>query len=141
VNPSAAARLLDTDTLSEIMKRRNAAILKQAQGYLVRHGAFTFSLITRYEILRGLKARQATRQLANFEQRCQQSHILPITDDIVVHAADLYAELRTGGRIISDADLFIAATAMIQGLVLVSNNLDHFERIAGLQLESWAAET
>ena len=85
--------LLDTDTLSEIMKRVDTAVQDSARRYLTVFRHFTFSMITRYEILRGLKARRATRQLARFEQRCQPSQGLPLTDGIIVQAADLYALL------------------------------------------------
>jgi len=67
--------LLDTDTLSEIMKGKNASREKHAGEYLKIHGRFRFSVITRYEILRGLKAKQATRQLAIFEDRCKRSYL------------------------------------------------------------------
>jgi len=46
--------LLDTDTLSAIL-RRNPVVIARAQEYLRSHHRFTFSIITRYEILRGLK--------------------------------------------------------------------------------------
>jgi tRNA(fMet)-specific endonuclease VapC len=49
--------LLDTDTLSEVMKGVNQQVQANARRYLSVFGHFTFSLITRYEILRGLKAR------------------------------------------------------------------------------------
>ena len=64
------ASLLDTDTLSEIMKGRDAGASRGACEYLTQFGAFTFSLITRYEILRGLKARNATTQIAAFDKQC-----------------------------------------------------------------------
>jgi tRNA(fMet)-specific endonuclease VapC len=108
--------LLDTDTLSEIIKGRNPAVMSNAGQYLIQYGMFTFSLITRYEILRGLKAKNATTQLATFEARCQASEVVPITDGIIVQAADLYAGLRQRGQIISDADLIIAASALAQVL-------------------------
>ncbi len=54
--------LLDTDTLSEVMKGVDQHVQANARRYLTTFGHFTFSLITRYEILRGLKARRATRQ-------------------------------------------------------------------------------
>ena len=60
--------LLDTDTLSEIMKGVDPSVQDNARRYLTVFRHFTFSMITRYEILRGLKARRATRQLARFEQ-------------------------------------------------------------------------
>jgi tRNA(fMet)-specific endonuclease VapC len=138
MSTAAAAALLDTDTLSEIMKGRNRAVVENAAKYLERHGTFTFSLITRYEILRGLKAKRALKQLAQFEKRCAASVVLPISDEIIVRAADLYAALRQHGFTISDADLFIAATAAIHNLRLVTNNVAHFRSIPGLQVESWS---
>jgi tRNA(fMet)-specific endonuclease VapC len=129
--------LLDTDTLSEVMKGVDTDVQDNARQYLRAFGHFTFSLITRYEILRGLKARRATRQIARFEQRCQQSVVLPITDEIIIQAADLYALLHQEGQLISDADILIAATALKHNLVMVTENVDHFRRIPGLRIESW----
>ena len=124
--------LLDTDTLSEVMKGMDKQVQDNARRYLRAFGHFTFSLITRYEILRGLKARRAVRQIARFEQRCQQSVVLPLTDEIIVQAADLYAQLHQEGQLISDADILIAATALTHNLVMVTENVNHFRRITGL---------
>jgi tRNA(fMet)-specific endonuclease VapC len=129
--------LLDTDTLSEIMKGMNQGVQDHARRYLSTFGQFTFSLMTRYEILRGLKARRATRQIERFERRCQGSVILPLTDEIIVQAADLYALLYQRGQLISDADILIAATAMTHNLVMVTENVNHFRRFPGLTIESW----
>ncbi len=132
-----AQALLDTDTLSEIIKGRDAFVAQQAQKYLSAHKRFTFSIITRYEILRGLKAKQAHRQISVFEDRCQESRILPLTDAVIVRAAEIYAELYRDGQLISDADILIAATALAHDLTLVTENTSHFERITALRLESW----
>lgn len=67
--------LLDTDTLSEIARGRDSNVQKHAQAYLTAFGQFTFSIITRYEILRGLKAKAATRQILAFEDRCRKSTV------------------------------------------------------------------
>lgn len=37
--------LLDTDTLSEVMKGKHATVARKATVYLTQHGAFTFSLM------------------------------------------------------------------------------------------------
>jgi tRNA(fMet)-specific endonuclease VapC len=129
--------LLDTDTLSEIMKGVDPQVQDNARRYLTAFHHFTFSIMTRYEILRGLKARRATRQIARFEQRCQHSQVLPLTDDIIVHAAEIYALLYQQGQLISDADILIAATALQHNLVMVTENVNHFRRIPGLAIESW----
>lgn len=85
--------LLDTDTLSEVMKGRDPHVREKARQYLATYGRFTFSIITRYEILRGLKVKSAARQLAAFAERCQQSYLLQMTDDVIVRTADIYADL------------------------------------------------
>jgi tRNA(fMet)-specific endonuclease VapC len=129
--------LLDTDTLSEIMKGVDPHVQGHAHRYLAIFRHFTFSIITSYEILRGLKARRATRQMARFEQPCQHSEVLPLTDDIIVQAAEVYALLYQEGQLISDADILIAATALEHYLVMVTENVNHFRRIPGLSIESW----
>lgn len=48
------------------------------------------------------------------------------------------AELKQSGKPVNDSDLFIAATAVSHDLVLVTNNLRHFERIRSLRIENWA---
>jgi tRNA(fMet)-specific endonuclease VapC len=128
--------LLDTDILSALMRRESVAIAR-AQSYLATHDQFTFSAITRYEILRGLKAKNAVAQLKAFEQFCAVNSILPITDEIILHAADIYARLYQSGQLIGDADILIAATAKQHKLTLVTNNINHFSRIDGLDLENW----
>jgi len=131
--------LLDTDTLSEVMKGRDPHVREKARQYLAMYGRFTFSIITRYEILRGLKAKPATLQLVAFAECCDQSTVLPLNDDIIVQAADIYADLRRGGHLISDADILVAATALGHHLTLVTENVAHFSRIPGLTIESWRA--
>jgi len=129
--------LLDTDTLSEIMKGKNPSVKQHATEYLRSYGRFRFSVITRYEIMRGLKAKQAVRQLAVFEDRCNRSFLYPLTDEIVVQAADIYAYLHQRGLLISDADILIASTAMVHDLTLITGNVEHFSRIPNLLCNSW----
>jgi len=44
----------------------------------------------------------------------------------VVQAAGVYTELYQRGALIGDADILIAASALVHGMVLVINNGDHF---------------
>lgn len=130
-------RLLDTVTLSEVIKGRDLEVLRRAREYLSVHGRFQFSIITRYEILRGLKAKDAFRQVERFEEQCRASLVFPLSDEIVVRAAEIYGSLRKRGALIEDADILIAATALVHGLELVTENLSHFSRIPDLVIEGW----
>jgi tRNA(fMet)-specific endonuclease VapC len=133
----AGPRLLDTVTLSEVIKGRDVSVLACAREYLSLQGQFQFSIITRYEILRGLKAKDAFRQAERFEDQCRGSLVLPLTDEIVVQAAEIYGFLHQQGSLIEDADILIAATALVHGLPLVTENASHFNRIPNLVVESW----
>ncbi len=41
------------------------------------------------------------------------------------------------GMLIEDFDLLIASAARAYGLKLVTDNVAHFSRVPGLELESW----
>jgi len=128
--------LMDTDALSLYM-RREAKVVAHVEDYLRIFGRLNISLITRYEISRGLKAQNASTKLQRFDRLCRANTVLPVTDDIIDLAADIYAELHRLGRLIGDADILIGATALAHGLVLATNNEKHFSRISGLQIENW----
>ena len=113
-------------------------MINRAIQYLSIYPKYSFSLITRYEILRGLKAKNAVKQLATFDLFCQNSEILPVTEAIINHASDVYANLYQRGQLISDADLLIAATAINHDLVLSTNNENHFSRVCSLRIDNWS---
>jgi len=119
------------------MRGRDSNVVQKAREYLKTHGQFRISIITRYEILRGLKAKQALHQITIFEDRCRKSLVYPLTDDIIVKASDIYAYLYKQGLLISDADILIASAALVNNLTLTTGNLEHFNRIPNLVTQSW----
>jgi tRNA(fMet)-specific endonuclease VapC len=119
--------------------RKNPSAIERARSYLGVYRQFTFSVITRYEVLRGLLAKGATKQQSTFDQLCAASRVLPLNDSIIVQAATIYADLHRRGELISDADILIAATAITHGLAVVTNNEAHFRRIRDLQVLNWLA--
>lgn len=128
--------LLDTDILSALMRREEVA-LEYARDYLAFHPQLSISLITRYEVMRGLKAKNASAQLKRFDILCASLEVLPPSDAIIERAADIYADLHQKGRLIGDADILIAAPALEHSRVLATNNTNHYNRIQDLVLENW----
>lgn len=61
--------IIDTDILSLLMRKNPQAVMR-AQEYLAEHQQFTISIITQYEIMRGLKAKGAQTQLLAFNRFC-----------------------------------------------------------------------
>ncbi len=56
--------------------------------------------------------------------------------DVVEKASEIHADLKRRGRPIQDADILIAATAIVNHLILVSNDTD-MRRVAGVAIENW----
>jgi tRNA(fMet)-specific endonuclease VapC len=128
--------VVDTDILSALM-RGNPLVVANAELYLAQYGRLSFSLITRYEVLRGLKVKDAKKQVAAFEEFCANNTILSLTDEVISQASGIYADLHKRGELIGDADILIAATALVNGLGVVTNNERHFRRVTNLHIENW----
>lgn len=134
---SPLALILDTDILS-LLLRQNSAVLANASAYLSEHRQFTISIITRYEILRGLQAKGALKQAQHFEEFCAQIRVLAVDDRVIIQAVNIYADLYQRGQLIPDADILIAASALANGCGIVTNNEAHFRRITDLKVENWS---
>ena len=128
--------LLDTDTLS-LYRRAHAQVTRHAAAYIRRYGQLTFAELTRYEVLRGLIAAQATRQLTAFESFCRRHRILPFDAEAARRSADIWADLRARGQPIGEVDTMIAGIALAHGLAVVSHNVNHFGRVSGLVMLDW----
>ena len=129
--------LIDTDILS-LFFRGNTNVVAQFQTYLITYRQINISIITYYEILSGLKHRDAQKQLALFLEFVTQNTVLPLTEQSVTLSADIYANLRLQGIPIDDIDLLIAGVAIANNLVMITHNQRHFGRIEALELQDWS---
>jgi len=50
---------------------------------------------------------------------------------------EIYADLKKKGELINDADILIAGIVKAHNATLVTNNVKHFSRVQGLQIENW----
>lgn len=131
------AALVDTNILS-LFFRGHLQVVGKFETYLKEYETINLSIITYYEIVSGLKHRDAHKQLDLFLNFVAQNTVLPLTQGVADIAAEIYADVRKSGQPIDDIDLLIAATAIANGLILVTHNRKHFERIAQLEVENWA---
>jgi tRNA(fMet)-specific endonuclease VapC len=85
--------LLDTDILS-LFFRNHPQVVDACNLYCQEYRQLSFSLITYYEILSGLKHRDAQKQLDKFLAFSQLNQILLLSEESVTISAQLYADLR-----------------------------------------------
>ena len=136
--------LLDSDILSEISKGIDRTVAKTASLYLNEYGLFSFTSVTVYEVLYGLKAKPAPQQAIRFLQLVAiHEEILPDKDDYRL-AADIRAAMHRAGTEIGKADPVIAACALRRRLVVVTGNTTHYKFVIGagfpLVIENWRNE-
>jgi predicted nucleic acid-binding protein len=130
--------VLNTSTLSDVLRaQRPQPVAEHLTRYLTEHGRLTFSQISCYEILRGLRKKRAAAQLQRFAVFCRNSEMLPVTYEVLDRAAELWAEGQQRGITVDDSDLVIAATALTVGLPLVTANPRHFAWIGQLKTSDW----
>lgn len=127
---------LDTNIISAFLKK-NLRVVRKVSDYLESFDRLTINIISYYEILRGLKDLGNEEKLRKFEEFVQENEFISIDKDAVIKAAEIYAYLKKQGNLIEDADILMASIAIVENLVLVTNNIKHFERIEGLATENW----
>ncbi len=66
----------------------------------------------------------------------QKVKVLPIFSAINIYAIEKVS-LRKKGIMISDFDLLIGATAVSDQLIMVTENVKEFNRIANIKIENW----
>jgi tRNA(fMet)-specific endonuclease VapC len=135
--------LLDTDIFSEILKGINPSVVAKATAYLSVFGRYTISVITVMEIVKGFHKLQREDRIQQFLAGLTTVELLSLDAQSAELAGRIYADLERSGQPIGRADPMVAAIALRHGLVLVTGNLSHYQRIQNLgyalRLENWKA--
>lgn len=133
--------MLDTNIASYVIKGQDAAV--EARLGEVPPDRVCISVLTRAELLYGLKRLSPSHDLnIAVRQFLKLVRAVPWNEDAADWYADLRHQLVSRGRPIGEVDMMIAASAIAEGCVLVTNNLKHFKRIrAPLRLENWVSAT
>lgn len=67
---------------------------------------------------------------------CKRVEIIPISNSLYEFARQK-AALRKKGTPIDDFDLLIASCGLVNDLIVVTDNLKHFNRISALSIQNW----
>lgn len=130
--------LLDTNILIEFLRGR----LQYAYDNFVMLSPKQFGLpaVVEAELLLGVEKSSEKRRADNrlkAEKLIQAFDIVPFDDKCAREYALVRAYLEARGCVIGPNDMLIAATALANQAVLVTNNDREFARVPGLQVECW----
>ncbi|MEM9339879.1 MAG: type II toxin-antitoxin system VapC family toxin [Bacteroidota bacterium] len=90
------------------------------------------SSITLYELYMGATTPQ---KWVDVKTLTDDIPALSFTKSISERAAMIYQELRKSGQLIEFRDIFIAATALVHELPVLTRNKKHFTRVKGLEIK------
>ncbi|KOF03964.1 twitching motility protein PilT [Roseivirga seohaensis subsp. aquiponti] len=128
--------LVDTDILSFYF-RGEPNVFREFTEHLKEYDQINVSIITYFEIIGGLKFKNAQKQLNDFEEFVSNNTIIHLSEESARISGGKYAELRQSGITIGTSDLLIAGIAIENDLTLVTNNEKHYAPINGLNIENW----
>nr|WP_298679985.1 PIN domain-containing protein [uncultured Treponema sp.] len=129
------AYLIDTDIIIFALRGDKTVLAKFEEN---KNIPISISMITYAELVFGAKRSQNER--TNMLKVNRIREIYPVEElniGIMELFADIKANMYSKAMRIEDLDLFIAATAIYNGLTLVTNNTKHFKNISLLKLENW----
>ena len=129
--------LLDTNVCIDVLRGR-PDVVKQ---FKKRSPAdVVVSVITAFELVQGAK-RAPVAQRAKEEHKVEQFLSVmtsaPFDLACATLAGDLNAKLLNNGTPVGVMDVFIAATAMVMDLPVVTSNLRDFSKVKGLKVLNW----
>ena len=131
--------LLDTDILSNLLRRTPSTILIAKLASVPPEQQFT-SAITAGELFYGAY-RLGPMSSALLERLREillpNLPIIPFETEAAIKYGQIRAELERKGTTIGDADLRIAAIALVRGLTVITGNINHFQRVPELPVENW----
>jgi len=127
--------MLDTNIVIYVLKRRPIQVLDIFNQNTNR---MAISSITLSELIYGAeKSRNISKNLEAIEDFISHIEVLSYDQKTSQTYGQIKAKLEKNEEIIGENDIHIAAHAISQGLILVTNNLNEFRRVPNLSLENW----
>lgn len=124
--------LIDTSVLIDLERGRIEI------GSVASLAPASISVITTSELLHGVHRAKSDgdreRRRGFVEQVLGTFEPLPITNPIARTHAAVWAAVATAGTPVQAYDLWIAATALVHGLTVVTANAQDFSRVPGLDI-------
>ena len=131
--------LLDTNACIAAINGRPASLRARLAEVMARGETVAASTITLFELWYGVaksaRVKANTERLAVFLAPLE---ILPFDDEDARLAGMVRAELERAGTPIGAYDCLSPGQALRHGTMLVTANVQEFERVPGLRWENWA---
>lgn len=131
--------LIDTNICIYIMNNHPPEVVQKFKSIGV--GKVGISSVTVSELHYGAcKSRHIKKNMQRLEEFLRPFAILPYDENASKYYGIIRSQLEKQGNIIGPLDLLIAAHALSNNLILITNNEKEFRRIKSLKVENWIAK-
>ncbi|CAA6806666.1 MAG: Unknown protein [uncultured Sulfurovum sp.] len=125
--------VLDTDTISYFLRGNESVKAK-----IIEHQKELASTTVNYsELIYGLTKKDSKKYLPKVELIFENIKLYSFDKKSARTFGILKAQMQKEGIVVADMDLMIASIALTYDEVLISNNIKHFSKVAGLCVETW----
>ena len=129
-------RTLDTNICSYILRRHPANMIERFAALDPKQ--LWLSAVVAAELRFGAAKLASPRFSAAVEAWLAGFNVRPWPVEATHHYAQMRAVLERSGQPVGAMDMLIAAHAMAEDSVIVTNNAREFHRVPGLAVEEWA---
>ncbi|NKE35706.1 type II toxin-antitoxin system VapC family toxin [Natronococcus sp. JC468] len=125
--------ILDTSFLIDVL--RGEKTVEEAVRTVDNRGTAHVSSVTVMELWEGVHLADSSEdERTVVKNLLTDVRELPFNRKCAMTAGEINATLHRNGVPIEDTDVMIAATALVHDVPVVTNNVDHFERIDDLEI-------
>jgi tRNA(fMet)-specific endonuclease VapC len=128
------SHLLDTDIYSAYL-RGNKQVLSR---FLQHSSGLYISIVSLAELYSWVyMADNPAKREEGLHSMLSDVSVLQLDDNIARKCGEIRALLQRQGAIVPTLDILIAATALVNDLIVVTHNQRHFRVVPDLRLEDW----
>jgi tRNA(fMet)-specific endonuclease VapC len=129
--------LLDTNIISKI-QRGDKKVIQKLNSISIHHISICTIVLAECYFGAYNNQKRTTELLEYYNNAFIDLNIYDFDTKSGIAYAQLKSELYSKGQLIDDMDMLIASIAISNNLILVTNNLKHFNNIKGLKVEDWS---
>lgn len=125
--------ILDTSFLIDVLRGNEG--VERRLSTVDSSGVAHVTPITVMELWEGVHRSTATeREREQVEELLSGLHEVPFDRDCAMTAGRINASLGEAGQPVDDADVMIAACALVHDQPVITRNVSHFERVDGIEV-------
>ena len=130
------AYCLDTNTIVFCLRGKSAKVMQRLHATPASELCVPMQVVAELRV-GATKSAKPTENAAKVNSFIKPYVVLWPDESTTDHYVSIRCALEAKGQCISEADLWIAATARSRGDVVVTNNVDELRRVPGLVVEDW----